>query len=97
MSGRPVLFLDIDGVLNGHEYDREAESSTLHPDCVARLNRVLADSECSVVLSSAWRYMAFSTIWTFPATPLGAGSSTRSSEYSSTSSESVRPWTSSSS
>lgn len=54
---RPTLFLDIDGVLNGHEYDPEAESNTLRRDCVARLNRVLAETDCAVVLSSAWRYM----------------------------------------
>lgn len=57
LPGEPVLFLDIDGVLNGHEYDREAESSTLRPALVARLNRILAETDCAVVLSSAWRYM----------------------------------------
>lgn len=55
--GETVLFLDIDGVLNGHEYDREAESSTLRPALVARLNRVLRETGCAIVLSSAWRYM----------------------------------------
>jgi hypothetical protein len=53
----PVLFLDMDGVLNGHDHDEGAESNTLRPDCVARLNRVLAETGCSVVMSSAWRYM----------------------------------------
>lgn len=52
-----VLFLDIDGVLNGHFFDRAAESSTINPACVARLNRVLAETRCSIVISSAWRYM----------------------------------------
>lgn len=53
----PVLFLDIDGVLNGHEFDRAAESSTIRPACVKRLNRVLRETRCAVVISSAWRYM----------------------------------------
>jgi len=52
-----VLFLDIDGVLNGHYFDREAESSDIRPSCVAVLNRVLKVTGCSLVISSAWRYM----------------------------------------
>lgn len=53
----PILFLDIDGVLNGHDYDREAESCTLLPACVDRFNRVLSLRSFHIVLSSAWRYM----------------------------------------
>lgn len=53
----PVLFLDIDGVLNGHEYNEEAQSNGIRADCVQRLNRVLGMTDCSIVLSSAWRYM----------------------------------------
>lgn len=53
----PVLFLDIDGVMNGGEYDPEVQSSTFRADCVKRLNRVLDSTNCVVVLSSAWRYM----------------------------------------
>lgn len=55
---RPLLFLDIDGVLNGHEWNKESLSNTLKPECVKALNKVLA-SPCSpcVVISSAWRYM----------------------------------------
>ncbi len=56
-DGRAVLFLDIDGVLNGHEFDAKAESAGLRRDCVDRLNRVLDETGCEVVLSSAWRYM----------------------------------------
>ncbi len=37
MSERCVLFLDIDGVLNGHEFDPLAESSGLRRDCVEPL------------------------------------------------------------
>ena len=54
---RPVLFLDIDGVLNGHTYDESAESNTIDPECVAHLNRVIRDTDCAIVISSAWRYM----------------------------------------
>lgn len=52
-----VVFLDIDGVLNGHEFDAGAQSNTIRRDCVLRFNRLLAESGASVVLSSAWRYM----------------------------------------
>lgn len=46
-----VLFLDIDGVLNNHN-DR-----TFLPTCVKELNRVLAATDCKLVISSSWRYM----------------------------------------
>ena len=51
------LFLDIDGVLNGHEWDDEAKSCNIRRECVARLNRVVASTGCKIVISSAWRYM----------------------------------------
>lgn len=52
-----VLFLDIDGVLNGHEWDDEAKSCNIRRECVRRLNRVVRETGCKVVLSSAWRYI----------------------------------------
>lgn len=53
----PILFLDIDGVLNGHDFDHGAQSNTIRRDCVERLNRVLDEAGAQIVLSSAWRYM----------------------------------------
>jgi len=52
-----VLFLDIDGVLNGHEYDPCAESCKIKPECVKQLNRIIERTDAAIVLSSAWRYM----------------------------------------
>jgi HAD domain in Swiss Army Knife RNA repair proteins len=52
-----VLFLDIDGVLNGHEFDDEAQSCNIRRECVKHLNRVVRETDCRIVLSSAWRYM----------------------------------------
>lgn len=52
-----VLFLDIDGVLNGHDYSPDAESSTIRKECVVNLSRILTQSDCKVVIISAWRYM----------------------------------------
>lgn len=56
-ASRRVLFLDIDGVLNGHRYDERAQSSTLDKGPVDALNRVIDATDCRIVLSSAWRYM----------------------------------------
>jgi hypothetical protein len=52
-----ILFLDCDGVLNGHEKLPGLEYCGIRPDCVARLNRVIAETDCQLVISSAWRYM----------------------------------------
>ena len=53
-----LLFVDVDGVLNGHErswrdvpdYDPQIE-----PRCVKAFNRIVRATECKLVLSSAWR------------------------------------------
>lgn len=52
-----VLFLDIDGVLNGHEWDDVAKSCNIRRECVQHLNRVVQETGCKIVVSSAWRYM----------------------------------------
>ncbi len=53
-----LVFIDVDGVLNGHRFDKRANSSTLLKRCVRALNYIL-DSEprAVLVISSAWRYM----------------------------------------
>jgi hypothetical protein len=51
------VFLDIDGVLNAHEWNPEVLCGQIHPDKVARLNRILRATGARVVLSSAWRYI----------------------------------------
>jgi hypothetical protein len=52
-----VLFLDIDGVLNGHQQFKHMPYCKISRPCVRELNRVLVKTGCKVVLSSAWRYM----------------------------------------
>ncbi len=52
-----LIFLDIDGVLNGHNFCHEAKSNLINRDCVTRLNRIIHETGARVVLSSAWRYM----------------------------------------
>lgn len=51
-----ALFLDIDGVLNAHDPHPNGYCG-LHPDKVARLDRIVAETGCRIVLASAWRYM----------------------------------------
>lgn len=52
-----LLFLDVDGVLckihNDHEHN--SEHSTLSPDCLEAVARLIRLSQCKIVVSSAWR------------------------------------------
>jgi hypothetical protein len=58
VTQEPVIFLDMDGVLNGHDYDELTESCTVDPDCVRWFNTILvAVPGAKIVVSSAWRYM----------------------------------------
>ena len=55
----PILFLDLDGVLNGLDRDRRA---SIHPECVEHFNRLLDESRAQVVISSTWRGMVESGV-----------------------------------
>lgn len=46
----PILFADVDGVLNDHK------RLVIYRDHALRLLRVVRESKCKIVLSSAWRY-----------------------------------------
>lgn len=57
---RPILFLDVDGVLNSHAYIRRGgslscRSDGLDPDAVTQLQRIVDETQCSLILSSTWR------------------------------------------
>lgn len=60
-----IVFLDIDGVLN-HAATRHAVSPTeteplpipIAPECMTRLNRLVAETGAKVVISSSWRKFA---------------------------------------
>lgn len=54
---KKYLFLDIDGVLNGHEWNETSESSTIKLSNVLNLNLVIEKTKCKIILHSAWRYM----------------------------------------
>lgn len=58
----PIVFLDIDGVLNSSAFfiqspdHEDTEAGAIDPAAVRRLNRLLASTGAVVVVSSSWRY-----------------------------------------
>lgn len=52
-----ILFMDIDGVLNDHAFCEVSQSCTIKPQCMAHLNSILHETDCQIVLTSAWRYI----------------------------------------
>lgn len=54
-----VVFLDIDGVLNGHEMNDHphCKSYSINKKSVKHLNFILDETGAKIVVSSAWRYM----------------------------------------
>lgn len=60
VDSKPILFLDIDGVLNSQEWfmmrsSRGEEGDDIDPSAVALLNQILERSSCLIVISSTWR------------------------------------------
>lgn len=53
----PIIFLDIDGVLNDHAAHKASGYCGLKSRCVYHFNRILKATDARIVLSSAWRYM----------------------------------------
>lgn len=56
----PILFLDIDGVMNSHDYVRRGGNLScsrdgIDPEAVKHLQRIVDETGCSIVLSSTWR------------------------------------------
>lgn len=57
-TGRPVLFLDVDGVLNSATFFAENPPmpvTSVDPKAVRRIQRVVEATGALVVLSSSWR------------------------------------------
>ena len=60
-----VLFLDIDGVLNSMEVFEEKDKQSLNPlseEMISLVNKIVDETQCEVVLSSAWRFMGLGTV-----------------------------------
>lgn len=60
-----VIFLDIDGVLNHSNTRSDVLPTTreplpipIAPECMARLNRLIAETGAKIVISSSWRNFA---------------------------------------
>lgn len=53
---QPILFLDIDGVLNDHT-KYASGCTTILPRCVEQLNWLIRTTGCGLVITSAWRHM----------------------------------------
>jgi hypothetical protein len=63
LAGQRLIFLDIDGVLNGHDAHRHPNGYCgIDPACVYRLNRIVAETGADLVISSAWRYLLHSSM-----------------------------------
>jgi hypothetical protein len=60
----PIVFLDVDGVLNSHQWFESLENAKatdrierhIDPAAVVRLERIFQATGASVVISSAWRH-----------------------------------------
>ena len=52
VAARPVVFLDIDGVLNRHMH---AKFIALEEECVANFKRLVEAADAQIVLSTFWR------------------------------------------
>ena len=54
---KPILFLDINGVLNSISWFRKAKGLTKHldPACVRILQRITMTTSCDIVIMSTWR------------------------------------------
>lgn len=55
MIGRPIIFLDIDGTINDHHIHPNGYHGTKW-ECVRRFNRIIAETDARIVISSSWRY-----------------------------------------
>lgn len=53
-----LVFCDIDSVLNiKGDYDHFAETNTIRPELMDRLNSILINTAAHLVVTSAWRYV----------------------------------------
>jgi len=56
---KPVLFLDVDGVLHPFNGDKHhSQVTTFHRDCMQHLQHIVSATNAEIVLSSSWRNFA---------------------------------------
>jgi hypothetical protein len=49
-----ILFLDVDGVLNDNEIRQSISMEIMRPIFVKRLEKILKETDCNIVISSTW-------------------------------------------
>eukprot|EP01083_Nonionella_stella_P009491 27317_1 len=54
-----ILFLDVDGVLNYEGFDDKGIHGAVSEQHLERLKKIVVESECKIVLSTAWRRIAY--------------------------------------
>jgi hypothetical protein len=52
----PIVFMDVDGVLNGHEHGPGETFTRIEFNAACNFNQILESTDSSWVLTSAWRY-----------------------------------------
>lgn len=66
MAKRIIVFLDIDGVLNGHQFNKASGCYTINRACVNAFNKIFElGLQLDFVISSAWRYMILGKAMTY--------------------------------
>lgn len=59
MLKKPIIFLDVDGVLHPfHGHIPASEVTTFHRTCMHELQRIVEEFDAEIVLSSSWRNFA---------------------------------------
>jgi hypothetical protein len=61
----PLVFLDIDGVLNNHEAHPVTRYCTIDKTMAERFNKILEATDARFVVTSAWRYLMHSDAMRF--------------------------------
>lgn len=52
----PIIFLDIDGVLNSHQTSLPSGQARLDPVNIDFFNLIIEETQAEIVISSTWRY-----------------------------------------
>lgn len=58
-----VIFLDIDGVLNGGNFLYSKERPDIHPHLAAKLERIVQATSAKIIISSSWRHSLSLVEW----------------------------------
>ena len=54
---KPIIFTDVDGVLNGNPYDHSTQR--IDPHCVMLLSHLAEECDAHIIVTSSWRYLIY--------------------------------------